>query len=367
MPGGPPRRAAGDRAPRGPGGRLDPRHLRLRGRGRGRRRCSWPTSAGARPEPVSPPTCGPRSTGCGTPTPGRCASPSSRPEQVTVLAHVGDVPGFGWRRWTPADVTGVEPVDRDRGRRRRRRAGAGQRPRHRGGGPHRRHLRPRRPRRAGPPGRRRRLRRHLQLVPARRRHRGRPPRLRRRWRSLERRPAAGPAGWSIATLPLAGRASRASTAAPRATVDNEVRTGLELRAGERAVRVEVTVDNPSRDHRLRARFPLPPPVDQLAGRVRVRGRRAGAGGRGRADRGPARHLPGPAVRAGRRAHRRARRRAPSTSWSTRRRGPRAGGHAAAGHRHAVADADGHPAPPGRAADPDRGRPAPSGRSPRATP
>jgi mannosylglycerate hydrolase len=43
-------------------------------------------------------------------------------------------------------------------------------------------------------------------------------------------------------------------------VAHEVRTQLELRAGEAAVRVEVTVDNRSRDHRLRAHFPLPSPA-----------------------------------------------------------------------------------------------------------
>jgi len=43
-------------------------------------------------------------------------------------------------------------------------------------------------------------------------------------------------------------------------VAHEVRTRVELRAGERAARVEVTVDNRSRDHRLRAHFPLPSPA-----------------------------------------------------------------------------------------------------------
>lgn len=43
-------------------------------------------------------------------------------------------------------------------------------------------------------------------------------------------------------------------------VAHEVRTRLELRAGERAVRVEVHVDNRSRDHRLRAHLPLPSPA-----------------------------------------------------------------------------------------------------------
>ena len=43
-------------------------------------------------------------------------------------------------------------------------------------------------------------------------------------------------------------------------VAHDVRTTIELRAGERAARVEVTVDNRSRDHRLRAHFPLPAPA-----------------------------------------------------------------------------------------------------------
>ena len=43
-------------------------------------------------------------------------------------------------------------------------------------------------------------------------------------------------------------------------VPHEVRTRLELRAGERAVRVEVSLDNRSRDHRLRAHLPLPTPA-----------------------------------------------------------------------------------------------------------
>src|SRR5947209_2555029 len=39
-----------------------------------------------------------------------------------------------------------------------------------------------------------------------------------------------------------------------------VRTTLELRAGERFLRVHTELDNPCRDHRLRAHFPLPAPV-----------------------------------------------------------------------------------------------------------
>ena len=45
------------------------------------------------------------------------------------------------------------------------------------------------------------------------------------------------------------------------TVRCEVRTRLELRAGERFLRVRAEVDNRARDHRLRAHFPLPAPVD----------------------------------------------------------------------------------------------------------
>jgi hypothetical protein len=42
----------------------------------------------------------------------------------------------------------------------------------------------------------------------------------------------------------------------------EVVTDLELRAGERLVRVETRLDNPARDHRLRAWFPLPERADR---------------------------------------------------------------------------------------------------------
>jgi 2-O-(6-phospho-alpha-D-mannosyl)-D-glycerate hydrolase len=45
------------------------------------------------------------------------------------------------------------------------------------------------------------------------------------------------------------------------TVRCEVRTRLELRAGERFLRVRSAIDNQARDHRLRAHFPLPAPVD----------------------------------------------------------------------------------------------------------
>ncbi len=45
------------------------------------------------------------------------------------------------------------------------------------------------------------------------------------------------------------------------TVDVTVRTTLEVRAGERFVRVRTEFENRSRDHRLRAHFPLPARVD----------------------------------------------------------------------------------------------------------
>ena len=57
--------------------------------------------------------------------------------------------------------------------------------------------------------------------------------------------------WPAACEGMAGRVGE---------VAHEVRTVLELRVGEPAVRVAVTVDNRSRDHRLRAHFPLPEPA-----------------------------------------------------------------------------------------------------------
>jgi hypothetical protein len=70
--------------------------------------------------------------------------------------------------------------------------------------------------------------------------------------------------------PLRGRLRVTRTFAwPAAIVDGvrggermvDVTTRLELRAGERFVLVETNFDNPSRDHRLRAWFPLPSPTD----------------------------------------------------------------------------------------------------------
>ena len=86
---------------------------------------------------------------------------------------------------------------------------------------------------------------------------------------------------------------------------------FELRAGEPFVRVEVSFENRSRDHRVR--FHVPPRAgDRQLGRGPVRGRRARPRGRGRARRGAAGDLPGPRVRPDRgcqraaRSHRRVR-------------------------------------------------------------
>ena len=111
--------------------------------------------------------------------------------------------------------------------------------------------------------RRRRRRRHLQLLAARRGHRRRPARRRWRWRCSS--PARYARGCSCAR-PTNGPRARSATngrapARSTDTVATEVRTTLELRTGERFLRVRVDFDNRVRDHRLRAHFPLPAPVD----------------------------------------------------------------------------------------------------------
>jgi mannosylglycerate hydrolase len=60
------------------------------------------------------------------------------------------------------------------------------------------------------------------------------------------------------THAIGDEASCSQRSDDRATV--VVHTTLELRAGERFLRVRHELDNPSRDHRLRAHFPLPAPV-----------------------------------------------------------------------------------------------------------
>ncbi len=86
-----------------------------------------------------------------------------------------------------------------------------------------------------------------------------------------------------------------------------VTTTLELRADEPWVRVTTAFTNPSRDHRLRAHFPLPEPARTSRARVCLRDRRAGSHRRGTSRRVPDADLPLPAVRHERRAHGRPRR------------------------------------------------------------
>ena len=77
------------------------------------------------------------------------------------------------------------------------------------------------------------------------------------------RSRAGPSARRDATTP--GRRPRSATRsrarrAPTRPNPTTVRTTLELHPGERFVRVTHDFDNRSRDHRLRAHFPLPAPV-----------------------------------------------------------------------------------------------------------
>ena len=102
------------------------------------------------PRSSCPPRSVRRSTPCGPGT-GRLRLTVRQPEQVTVLAHVAGVPGFGWRCWSPGDGR-RGPGDGHRAGRgcgRRHLPGPGQRRGDRGRRPRRRHLRPGRTRRAG--------------------------------------------------------------------------------------------------------------------------------------------------------------------------------------------------------------------------
>ena len=125
------------------------------------------------------------------------------PAQVTVLAPVAEVPGFGWRGWAPADAAAVEQVTVSES------GTAG--PVVANGlvtlsvDPTDGTFAARRARRAGPAGRRGRLRRHLQLVPADRRHASstRPTRWRSPW------PSAVPCGPGCWSSPATGGPPRA--------------------------------------------------------------------------------------------------------------------------------------------------------------
>ena len=109
-----------------------------------------------------------------------------------------------------------------------------------------------------------------------------------------------------------------------ATVPTDVITTLELQAGEPFVRVEVSFENRSRDHRVRFHVPLPGAATGSVGPGPVRRRRARSRGRGRTRRGAPGHLPGPWLRPDRGRQRAAR----SHRGVRGRRGSRAGAHAA---------------------------------------
>ena len=97
----------------------------------------------------------------------------------------------------------------------------------------------------------------------------RPRRRRARLGARRRRSNAGPVRARVAidadyTWPDARDRRRARRARARSDADrcaSRSRTTLELRAGERFLRVAHELDNRARDHRLRAHFPLPAPVD----------------------------------------------------------------------------------------------------------
>jgi mannosylglycerate hydrolase len=178
-----------------------------------------------------------------------------QPAQVTVLAHVGEVAGFGWRGWTAGEDTGVEPVTAIEGT-----TGA------------------------GPTLANRRVTVTVDPVDGTYTVDG--------YAGLGRLVDGGDCGDTYSWCPPARdtvvdhpesvdlaviergplRARVDITARYRwparveglerriGEVVHEVVTRLELRAGEHALRVETTIDNRSRDHRLRAHFPLPSPA-----------------------------------------------------------------------------------------------------------
>ena len=216
-----------------------------------------------------------------------------------------------------------------------------------------------------PPGRRRRRRRHLQLVPAGRTT-GRRPARDGHGRGRRGRARSGPA-LRDRRRPTTGRPQLVDGGGSAPASGRRGRHPLELHAGERLVRVTTELDNPSRDHRLRVWFPLPEPADRVTRRVRLRRGRPRARRRGRPHRGAAAHLPVPPLRAGRRAHRGPRgparvragrpasggRRSRTTASPCRAPVPCAGSPCC-GHRRHLPGPDGDPAAAGRAADAGRG-------------
>ena len=102
---------------------------------------------------------------------------------------------------------------------------------------------------------------------------------------------------------------RSCSARSDETVAVTVTTTLELRPGERFLRVAHELDNRARDHRLRAHFPLPARVDRLRRRVRVHRRAPGLTAEERRARGRAPDVSVAPVRRRVRRHRRPRARA----------------------------------------------------------
>jgi hypothetical protein len=211
-----------------------------------------------------------------------------QPAMVTVLAHVDEVSGFGWRGWTPdAAGRGLAPVMVDEGRGAEGHAGHDAGARVAAGVA------------TGPPGAppaagsatRVTLHNGLVTVAVDRRdgtyavdgHAGLgrlvdggdcgdtynwcPPRD----DTVVDRPdsvdvAVVERGPLRARVQIVARytwpARAEGLARRRGAVRHDVVTTVELRAGERIVRVETSVDNRSRDHRLRAHFPMPSPADR---------------------------------------------------------------------------------------------------------
>ena len=212
------------------------------------------------------------------------------------LVRVDDVPGYGWATWT-GDTNASTRARRRRHGHARQRSGADR------GRRDRRHLRRRRP-----PGR--------WAVWSTTVMRATPTTTPRpsadtvvdsplgTCASTSRRPgrcgpgcssparSRGPSGWRTAR----GRVSARSTSAPASSCG----------PASDLLRVETSFDNPCRDHRLRAWFPLPTPTDTSRRRMCLRHRRTGARGRRRSARATAAHVSLPPLRAGGRAHGRAR-------------------------------------------------------------
>ena len=231
-----------------------------------------------------------------------------------------------------------------RGQRERRRANDRQRTPRRHGRRGHRHLHDRNERRAArrrprAARRRRRRRRHLQLLPARERPRDRYRGLRARAHAGERAGACrGSSIESEYTWPASAVGDdRACSRRSDEVVRGVVATTLELRSGERFLRVAHEIDNQARRPPPARALPAARRGDRLRRRVRVRGRAPRAHGRGRYPRIRASDVSVASVR--RRVRRRCRARARARRTArirSRRRGSRARAHVAARGRLPVA-------------------------------